>query len=115
MNWKVHLSWIVLVVGGFCGIHISETKPPSGNHLKTALFSAYIFWALYWGVPAVWQWTRRTRAARFLSILNILPLGGVFQALLSFIFLFMGGYFYSVLGGGIYQFVKHVRGSTSFS
>lgn len=106
--WKLHLSWLVLAAGGLWGISIAKHSVPPASPVPFALMVGYITWALYWGVPPFWRWWRRSgmniaRMARFL------PGGCLIQAAIGFTVLFAGGYFFSVFGGGIYQFARHLR------
>ena len=77
--------------------------PPLG-----AMAVAYLFWACYWGIPAVWgKWRRfvsglsQTGLVMFLNPMTVLIL-----VLLFFYLPLVGGYFYGVLGGGFYEYWK---------
>src|SRR3954449_2913725 len=102
--WRLHLSWLVLAAGGLWGISWAKQQVPQpGSTIPFALLFGYIAWALYWGVPPFWRWWRRT-CTTALRAFHLLPGGCLIQAAIAFTLLFVGGYFFSVFGGGLYQF-----------
>jgi hypothetical protein len=105
MNWRMNLSWLVLVAGGLWGTSVAKSGPASGSALETALVFSYVFWSLYWGVPAAWRWWRNGFGSR---ILRLLP-AGLFRMAVGFSLSVTGGYMYCVFGGGVYQFVRYWR------
>jgi hypothetical protein len=118
MDWKMNFSWLFLAGGALWG---ADTAQQGSNPVLAALCSGYILWALYWGMPAMWRWWRRLSlpgSDRVKSLLGLAGLlsGGLFavgfwlaRKIFSFTLLIVGGYFFSVCGGGPYQFVKHWR------
>ena len=111
--WRLHLSWLVLAAGGLWGVSIAHSGGrPGSSTLQTALMTGYIAWALYWGVPPFWRWWRRFWL-RMPSIMNFFSGGCVLRAAISFFILVVGGYFFSVFGGGLYQFARHWRAMRS--
>ena len=109
--WRLHLSWLVLAAGGLWGISIAR----NGGHgvgtsgtVQTALLTGYIALALYWGVPPFWRWWRRAWFHAH-GLIGILTGGCLIRAVIAFTVLLVGGYFFSVFGGGLYQFARHWR------
>jgi hypothetical protein len=106
---RLHLSWVVLAAGGLWGIAMAKSTP-GGNAVQAALLTGYIAWSLYWGVPPFWRWWRRTGLNAF-KFANFLPGGCFLQAAIACTVLFIGGYFFSVFGGGLYYFARQWRAS----
>lgn len=119
---RIRWSWIVgalgLVVGIFPGLaQASEAMRVNdlGAFAVIALpvivvffiiLTGYMFWSMFWGAPVVWRWTR-SFVDRFglPSFGTSLPVWlFVFSCLLA-IPLSVALY-YSVLGGGIYQYFR---------
>jgi|SRR3954464_14640378 len=100
--WRLHLSWLVLAAGGLWGI--SHPIQP-GNTMASALMAGYIAWALYWGVPPFWRWWRRT----CLTAVRASTGGDLAQTAFALCVLLVGGYCFSVFGGGVYQFIRCLR------
>lgn len=105
-------------------------KPPLATLIVIALVAgfvyAYFVWAAFWGYPAVWRWWRDfvrkvfnfvTKRVEFkggmlivVIIVGLCLLGpALVAAFLYFYSLFWFGLAYSVLGGGVYQFLKTRR------
>ena len=107
--WRMHLSWLVLAIGGLWGASTAHRPGgPGGSTILTALLTGYILWALYWGLPPFWRWWRRFHTP---SLLSFLPGGCVLRAGIAFGLLVAGGYFFSVFGGGLYHFSRYLRGA----
>jgi len=73
-----------------------------------SLVSGYVFWSLYWGIPAVWSWGRK-----LINNVGCFVVANPFAWLIIVVFLFwvplMLGVYYGVLGGAIYQYFKYRR------
>jgi hypothetical protein len=102
---RLHLSWLVLAAGGLWGI-AHNIEP--GSKVASALLAGYIAWALYWGVPPFWRWWRRS-GANLVRMSTLSPGGCLIQAVIAIFILFVGGYCFSVFGGGVYQFARCLR------
>lgn len=109
MNWKMSLSWLALAAGGLWGKSLAENNAGFGSPLETALLFAYLLWSFYWGAPAAWRWLRSGFGSRILRAVNSRIPDSIIRMAATVSFFLTGGYLYCVLGGGIYQFVKHWR------
>jgi hypothetical protein len=76
--------------------------------ILSSLWGGYVPWALFWGVPPVWRMWQRSPILEWQAVLGCMA-GGWILAALSFALLWLSFWFYSLLGGGIYQFFKHWR------
>jgi hypothetical protein len=106
--WRIHLSRLALAAGGLWGTRWPSTASGLGATVPFALMTGYIAWALYWGIPAFWRRWRRS-CSHALKVASFLPGGCLLQAAIAFAVLLAGGYFFSVFGGGIYQFALCCR------
>jgi hypothetical protein len=106
-SWRMHISWLVLVLGGLWGISVARAAGSNTNVVATALLYGYLTWALYWGGPAFLGWWRSTFLRFSGSIAAFAPAGCGFQIGLAFLVLFLVGIPFCALGGGIYQFSRH--------
>lgn len=107
---KIILSTAALVAGGFAGA--TSAQQAGQDPVGSALLSAYIFWSLFWGVPPFWGWWRSSGRRLF----RFVPRGAVGWAIrtsLSLALLFVGGYCFSVFGGGVVCFAKAVSAASS--
>jgi hypothetical protein len=91
---------------------VPEWKPRSiGDITWIAVYAGYIAWSLYWGVPAcIWLMIQLLKQA-MTSWSSALAgwasfLIGVWPALIFIFVMFVGGFFYSVLGGGAAHFFR---------
>lgn len=100
---KILLSWIVAICGALCGAQLSYNGQTPTEPVPSALIWGYAAWGLYWGIPVVGRWWRRIGPSRRQDTLS----GWLLSAALTLVIPVVGGYFYGVLGGGIYQFLKH--------
>ena len=106
--WRIHLSWLVLAAGGLWGIAMAKHSSGPGATIPFALMTGYVAWALYWGLPPFWRWWRKS-CSHALKVVSFLPGGCLLQAAVAFAVLLAGGYFFSVFGGGLYQFALCCR------
>ncbi len=109
MSRRLQWSWVVLVVGALYGAEFArQMKPPNVplNPLLMVLISAYLFWAVYWGFPVFWRWA--SRFAHHTSHIGHLENGCIWLTITLALTISCGLYF-SLFGGGIYQFVKAWR------
>lgn len=110
---KIFWSWIVggafaalsLLIGfvGMIGALMSKNTEASSplqifvGTLFATLIYGYTTWAIFWGIPVVWRWTKGVTDSFIANLLFwglcSIPLG---VAIL-----------YGVFGGGIYQFLEH--------
>jgi hypothetical protein len=131
----IRRNWIVAAVGMPVGAFImlitlasspEVRNEPIGTFIFGAVFGGliygYMFWSCFWGFPKVWRWWRS--AARkfyrlfshveFTTIVTVLLVGlglltlplALALVLLYFYSLFWVGFFYSFVGGGVYQFLQ---------
>jgi hypothetical protein len=106
---KVLVSVALFLIGA--AIPISMVNPDGskvGLTLSQHLTIGYVLWALFWGAPAAWRLWRR-----FIFNKSMIFLGGCGPAGLAWLvtaplLLIFGGWGYCILGGGIYQFLKHL-------
>lgn len=105
-DWKTLLSLGGALLGAvFLASLMAASAGRQTMVLPDMLFGAYVAWALFWGFPCFWRWWRRSSFG--LGSLGHAWRAGFFRIALSLAFLLTGGYFFSVFGGGIYQFVRH--------
>ena len=90
---KILASFIIWVLS----IEISILLMPEIG-LSDGAVIGYVFWALYWGTPAILKRVRRP----FSPWLIFLPL----SCLIVPLALFLAAWFYSLFGGGLYEFVR---------
>jgi len=71
---------------------------------STGAFAGYVVWALFWGFPAVWRWGRwiRTRGWRPEDSFPV----AMMKKVAAWALLIFGGYWFSVLGGGVIVFLN---------
>lgn len=105
--WRIHLSWLVLAIGGLWGISVARAAGPATSSVATALTYAYFTWALYWGGPSFFSWWRRTFFKLSGPIAAFTPFGCGFQMALAFFVLALGAIPFCIFGGGIYHFARH--------
>ena len=109
MRLRLHLSWLFLlagILGGASSLPASYRQPAAARAVAV-LTCGYLAWALYWGVPAFWRFWR-THSYRLAG-----PLGGLpfpFRWALTASLLICGAYFGSVFGGGLWEFLRCLRG-----
>jgi len=103
MRFKLFFSWVVLIAGAIYGANLSYSGRISADPLVSALSWGYLLWALYWGIPVVWRWWRGY-AARNNQATSLL--GQLLWFVLGLFIPLVGGYFYGVFGGAIYQFLR---------
>lgn len=120
-------SWIVAGVGALVGAiaalaNISEATAgtrdalplPAALLLSPVLcaFSAYMFWAYYWGLPTVWRWWRQfTSNVGCFVVANPIVLIFLFVAFCYIPFMIAG--YYGFFGGALYQYFKQRKIATS--
>lgn len=141
----IRRNWIAGAVGLPIGaiilaIQISSIPDSKNQSFVTLAVAAalggviygYMFWSCFWGFPKVWSWWRRL-AAKIYQLMHRIEFTGIMMVpvitlgllafvpalaaiLLYFYSLFWVGFFYSFLGGGVYQFLqarKIVKGTAS--
>lgn len=102
IRWKLWISLLAFLAGAL-------SSNPSGQslHFSAALTQGYIWWSLFWGVPAVWSWW--LSSGRFLfSSLQGSCIASLLRFVLSSLLLIFSACFFSVFGGGIYQCLKYL-------
>lgn len=103
---KILVSLAVFLVGAAIPIHRVTPEGPVELTLNQHITVGYVLWALFWGAPAAWRLWRRFVIAPSAPWIGCSPIGLAW--VLTAIFLLVGGgWFYCLLGGGIYQFLKH--------
>jgi hypothetical protein len=98
---RLYASGGALLVGGWWGTQLVPEQP-----ISAALLVGYIMWALFWGVPPVWRWWRK-RSAHLWTGCSVM--GCLFTLSVSLALFLSSAWFYSLFGGGIYEFVKCLR------
>lgn len=101
---KVRISLVVLLAGAILPLLESQGQALEAV-LGASLSMGYTFWALFWGVPGAWRlWRRLPSRPPYMP-------GGLFVFLIWWLLriwvLVVGTWLYSLMGGGIYQFLKH--------
>ena len=73
-----------------------------------ALFAGYLFWACFWGIPAIWKgwWGGFKKMGCFL-IAN--PITWLLLIVAFFEIPLFVGYMYGIFGGGYYEYTKCAR------
>ena len=72
--------------------------------------AAYVFWGLYWGIPAVWSWWRNLTSeagAGWVILAN--PFVLLILIMCFFYVPLIVGEFYGIFGGGIYEYNKYKK------
>lgn len=119
---RIRWSWIVgglgLVFGIFPGIaQASEAMRKNDLGASSAiaapsivllfvLVSGYLFWSMFWGVPVVWRWTRRFTGYFQLPSINAGLAVWVILLSCCISLPLTVAIYYSVFGGGIYQYLR---------
>lgn len=95
---KIIFSIVVFLAGVAIPFLVVTPKPTSwSQHIGLG----YVLWALFWGVPAAWRLSRK-----FVFWPASFGCPGIgFGLAAAWLF----GWSYCLLGGGIYQFLKHLR------
>jgi hypothetical protein len=122
---RIRASWIVggigLVFGIFPGIaqasEAMKRNDMSGFSVILLplivvffiVFTGYLFWSMFWGTPVVWGWTKAFVKNFSLRSFDVtLPVLVILLSCCISIPLSVAIY-YSVFGGGIYQYFKYRR------
>jgi membrane protease YdiL (CAAX protease family) len=74
--------------------------------------AAYVFWGLYWGIPAVWRWWRNLRSSASGSGFFVIFDNWIVLLILIMFFFYVPlivGEFYGIFGGGIYEYMKYKK------
>lgn len=103
---KILVSLAVLLVGAAIPVHQVTPEGPVELTLNQHIMIGYVLWALFWGAPAAWKLWRRLIFNRSAVLFGCSP-AGLAWVLTAFSLLVLGGWFYCLFGGGIYQFLKH--------
>lgn len=99
---RIWISWVFAIFGALIGAAAGQGEHAAAPVL-TAILGAYVAWALFWGVPPVWRgWCGLFRNVFIFST----PRGWFILLLLFFYIPLVGGYFYGMFGGAIYEFLK---------
>ena len=104
---RLHLSWLFLIGGAMLGAELSRQGVVTVPPILVILGCAYCAWSLYWGTPVVWTWWRHRvpKLRRFVDRFMDRPIWMI--AVLTL--LIVSTVYYSLFGGGIYQFSKAWR------
>ena len=102
---KIRVSLLILVAGASISLVSTPLHEIGRETLYSSVITGYMIWGLFWGLPPVWRWWRGSPFG--LSSFTGCLMGAWFFSFLSLFFLLAGGWFYSLFGGGIYQFAKH--------
>lgn len=104
-DWKTNVSWLILIAGVIYGLSHTSGRGWS-EETQMVLGSAYVAWAMFWGLPPFLKWWGRYWVT-IPAMTGCLPGGCLIQAFLVTVVLFIGTPFYCLCGGGVYQFVRH--------
>jgi hypothetical protein len=108
MSKRLQWSWVFLAAGALYGAESARVMDAKSavNPVLMVVLSAYLFWAVYWGLPAFWRWVSRfahhashLRHSRHGLVWLVVTLGATIAC----------GLYFSLLGGGIYEFLKAWR------
>jgi hypothetical protein len=113
---RIHLSWLVLAVGGLLGFlmtgEVLARSRSAGEAAQVLLAGplgmAYAGWALFWGAPASWRWCWKHRSI-FEGLREIKYFGPLYYLACSLAWALWGAVVLSILGGGIYHFARYRR------
>jgi hypothetical protein len=105
MLTKVQWSWAVFAIGVLVGIFLGVGSATAGSRGLAALVNGYVFWALLWGWPAAWK-SRQPALARLGSLITLE--NQIAKLALRWTLFYTWILLFSVLGGGIYEYV-HAR------
>lgn len=106
MLTKVQLSWFVFAVGVLAGTFVGFGSPLAGPRWLAALVVGYVFWALFWGLPAAWK-SRQPAMARLGSLITLE--NQLAKLALRWALFYTWVVLFSVLGGGVYEYVQARR------
>lgn len=102
---KIFVSLALFLIGAAIPVLVTR-EGPQDLTWNQHLMIGYVLWALFWGVPAAWKLWRKFIFNKYILFLGCSP-AGVAWALTAPLLLVLGGWFYCLFGGGIYQFLKH--------
>ena len=113
---RLRFSLLVLGVSGLVGFLVASEAERGAQSPEEApylilfgsLAMAYAGWALFWCAPACWRWFWRHRSI-FAGLRKIKNFGPICYLLCSLVWVFWGVVALSLLGGGIYHFVRFRR------
>ncbi|MFP3939278.1 MAG: hypothetical protein ACLF0P_03130 [Thermoanaerobaculia bacterium] len=107
---------VALVIGYLGAVEAIGVGGPRAPSLGEALFgpllgalgTAYVLWGCYWGIPVVWRGWKSllSSVGQAGCVLLVNPATMLFLVLLFFYVPLVAGYFYGVLGGGVYEYWK---------
>lgn len=111
-SWIVTAIFMVIIFPVYLGMMI---KAPDFNAsvvalllLSTAasLMFGYVVWSAYWGIPTIWKWLLDlAKGIRGQVSIDYLTLFALY--IFFFWFPIIIGIPYGLLGGGVYQFLRH--------
>ncbi|MDQ5844063.1 MAG: hypothetical protein M3539_02065 [Acidobacteriota bacterium] len=102
----IRWSWWCAIIVAACGLFVQVALAPKTDPLAVLMMLTlvpYAIWGSFWG----FVWVRDTLLRRWFGKLPQ-PLVVVLVVVLFYLLLVIAVY-YGVLGGGIYQYVKHRR------
>jgi hypothetical protein len=103
MRLRLHVSWLFLLAGALWGGTAAPRQHSPRSALAGALLVAYVVWSLYWGIPLFWRYWR-LHSHRLGNVLRGVP--PPLRLALRCSLCVAGAYFFSVFGGGIYEFIR---------
>jgi hypothetical protein len=113
---RLRLSWLALAAGALLGFLATGGALERSRSADEAVYlflvgplgMAYTGWALFWGAPASWHWFWNHRSI-FAGLRKAKHLGPLYYLTCSLAWVLWGVVVFSVLGGGIYHFVRYRR------
>ena len=105
---RIWAGWLFAGAGVYIGIALANAHQVNAPTPVAAVLGAYMAWSITWGIPPVWRWW----IGLFQNLgcfLFATPIGWLMLILLFFYIPLVGGYFYGIFGGGIYQYLKTRR------
>ena len=103
---RILVSLAVFLVGAAISVQVMTPEGPVDPTVSQRIMNGYVLWALFWGAPAAWRLWRRFIFSKGSFLVGCSP-PGLAWLLTAFFLLMVGGWCYCLLGGGIYQFLRH--------
>lgn len=106
------MSWLALTAGCLAGAELTRRGLCKGGPLTAIVTSGYMFWSIFWGLPPFWGWWRRNQGpvTSLVGHLCHRQSAGFFAvSLATQMTALSAGIWFSLVGGGIFHFVRAWR------